>query len=294
MSTQGANAGTTIIKISDVDMITIGLDSRLDAERNHVSLPSQSSSHHNLHASTRTSTTNTPWLRHRPLFSKQILLLIVITCFLSLSSASVYISEQMVEVREDVPVPDTFDSTIARLARSGTILVDQRPPPQPQDWRLSNINDDLRRRDLHDVEVRSVSSSSTSSASKGQSTASTLASTTTSGGIAAATSTGPVSLPTPFDVGFSSNITTNCQSFMTNMLNNATFKACLPFSLLLQVCLHSLNLLPQFLTSKTEFQLFLPNLKIHPPHNTNPRLHLRRELHTMRLFNDISSLKYHF
>ncbi|PMD34223.1 hypothetical protein L207DRAFT_547509 [Hyaloscypha variabilis F] len=41
-------------------------------------------------------------------------------------------------------------------------------------------------------------------------------------------------LPVPFDIGFSNNITSSCQSFMTSMLTNSTFKACLPFSLLLQ------------------------------------------------------------
>ncbi|KUJ21240.1 uncharacterized protein LY89DRAFT_694815 [Mollisia scopiformis] len=133
----------------------------------------------------------------------------------------------MVERSPD-DVTELLGSTFARLARSGTILVDQSPPPEPKNWELDTA-DDLRRRNTEN----SSSSSSSSSTGKGTST-STLAPTTTSSGIAVAATETATSLPTPFDTGFNNNITTNCQSFMTSMLSNSTFKSCLPFSLLLQ------------------------------------------------------------
>lgn len=48
------------------------------------------------------------------------------------------------------------------------------------------------------------------------------------------TPTGP--LPRPFDGGFGTNYTQqSCPTFLRSMLNNETFSACLPLSLLLQV-----------------------------------------------------------
>ncbi len=43
-------------------------------------------------------------------------------------------------------------------------------------------------------------------------------------------------LPSPFDTNLGNNFTSSCQEFFKSVLNNGTFKACLPFSLLLQVC----------------------------------------------------------
>ena len=44
-------------------------------------------------------------------------------------------------------------------------------------------------------------------------------------------------IPQPFDSALGNNFTTSCQSFFQRFLSNATFNACHPFSLLLQVCL---------------------------------------------------------
>ncbi|KAI9724891.1 MAG: hypothetical protein M1812_000167 [Candelaria pacifica] len=41
-------------------------------------------------------------------------------------------------------------------------------------------------------------------------------------------------LPSPFDTNLGNNFTSSCQGFFQTVLNNSTFKACLPFSLLLQ------------------------------------------------------------
>ena len=211
----------------------------------HASIPSPTTS---LSPSTSTSTSterpSPPWprRRRRPLHTSSLFLVILLTCCVSLSSANaVYIKEQMVE-----PADDDAADRLAALARSGTILVDRRPPPphaNSKAWILATEHDGLQRRG--DVSSSSpgnqqnVSSASASSAtsmnSTTNSTASQTATTTSSSASAVSTTQAASPLPSPFDQGFSGNITDSCQSFMDDMLTNATFKSCLPFSLLLQV-----------------------------------------------------------
>ncbi|PVH84830.1 hypothetical protein DL98DRAFT_410439 [Cadophora sp. DSE1049] len=181
--------------------------------------------------------------RHRavkPQTSSQqlFLLLIFLTYCISLSSASptLYIDEQLVEGQVEIEgrsaASEPLGSTFARLARSGTILVDRSPPPKPNGHGEDLDAADLRRRA---EETDSESSSSIiSTSTRKSSSSSTLAPTSTSGGIVAAETTSAQPLPTPFDMGFNNNITANCEAFMTSMLSNNTFKQCLPFSLLLQ------------------------------------------------------------
>ncbi|TGO10701.1 hypothetical protein BPAE_0998g00010 [Botrytis paeoniae] len=192
----------------------------------------------------------------------------------------------MVEVREEIP--ELFASTLARLARSGTILVDQRPDPslprnsllelktweitlstssdegelkeeqekainipiQPQSSNLdldSDLDSDLesdlesdlnRKRNVATITstatITPPRSTSTATATDSSSSSSTLAESQTSSGLVSAATGTTASLPTPFDSGFTSNITSTCSSFMMDFLANETFKACLPFSLLLQ------------------------------------------------------------
>lgn len=164
-----------------------------------------------------------PWLRHRPVQTSYLLFLIFLTCCLSLSSATVYIEEQMVETQ------DGGSGLFGDLADSGTLLVDPTPYANPNEWTLEAPADDLRRRD-------DASSTSSSTPTTTVSASTTLASSTTSSGLIAATPLTASQLPVPFDLGFSNNLTTSCQNFMTSMLSNSTFKSCLPFSLLLQVC----------------------------------------------------------
>ncbi len=162
--------------------------------------------------------------------SKLVSWLIVLTCCISLSSAAhagYYIDEQMIEARQ----AETLESTLERLARGGIILVDQSPPPVlARQWAADPVpepeTDDLKPRAAVAASTTLVTSISSSS---------TVASSTTTSSIAADTTDSASPLPSPFDSGFSNNITSDCQSFMTSMLSNATFKTCLPFSLLLQV-----------------------------------------------------------
>ncbi|RDW83317.1 hypothetical protein BP5796_04808 [Coleophoma crateriformis] len=154
---------------------------------------------------------------------------------ISLSEAASTLEESLVEGSSDVdsygldspaehekvlPKGDLLRSALQRLAESGTIVVDQRPPPvpvSPTSWELVDIEEEIKKR----MEKRAVSSSASSTASSTAAVATATASTTTT-------------LPTPFDSGFSNNITDSCSTFMNSFLNDATFKTCLPFSLLLQ------------------------------------------------------------
>ncbi|KAH7360327.1 hypothetical protein BKA65DRAFT_390686 [Rhexocercosporidium sp. MPI-PUGE-AT-0058] len=174
-----------------------------------------------------------------------------------------YIDEQLIEGQLQVQVQsqiqartaaselglEPLGSTFARLARSGTILVDQSPPPKPNthehdldhelDLDLRLGADDLKKRaetssGSSSTSPSSSASSTISTSTRKSSSSSTLAPTSTSSGIVAAETTAAQPLPTPFDMGFNNNITSNCASFMSNMLSNNTFKQCLPFSLLLQ------------------------------------------------------------
>ncbi|KAG4433710.1 hypothetical protein IFR05_010819 [Cadophora sp. M221] len=178
--------------------------------------------------------------------SQQLLLLLIfLTCCVSLSSASptvLFIDDELVEAQIEArtAASEPLGSTFARLARSGTILVDQSPPPEPnsheeeQDLLLLGADDLRKRADTPSSSSASSSSSILSTSTRRSSSSSTLAPTSTSGGIVAAETTSVQPLPTPFDMGFNNNITSNCASFMSSMLSNSTFKQCLPFSLLLQ------------------------------------------------------------
>ncbi|KAF7930855.1 hypothetical protein EAE99_004105 [Botrytis elliptica] len=243
---------------------------------NQASLTTSSSSLPSTSSSSKSYKT-----RNLHTFSSPTNFIILLTIFSSLlittCSAEFYIEERMVEVREEIP--ELFASTLARLARSGTILVDQRPDPslprnslpelktweitsrtssdegelegdqekatnipiEPQSSNLdldSDCESDLiKKRNVAAITstatITPPRSTSTATATDSASSSSTLAESQTSSGLVSA-ATGTTNLPTPFDSGFTSNITSTCSSFMMDFLANETFKACLPFSLLLQ------------------------------------------------------------
>ncbi|TVY46708.1 hypothetical protein LOCC1_G004664, partial [Lachnellula occidentalis] len=133
---------------------------------------------------------------------------------------------------EDLDVQESIGSALERLAKSGVLLVDHSPYPHTgpldaeSDYGVS-VNDLRRREDPFGNESTSSSASPSSSSSP-------TTTTSAAAGIATATLASMSSVPTPFDSGFSSNISATCSSFMNDMLANATFTQCLPFSLLLQ------------------------------------------------------------
>ncbi|PBP22540.1 c6 zinc finger domain containing protein [Diplocarpon rosae] len=179
----------------------------------------------NVGGSSRTRPPSPPLHRRQPTrittTPRLILLLIAFACCFSLTSAShpFQIEEELVEVEaQSLVLGSTFES----LAQSGTILTDPNPAPEPRNWAPHPAaGADLRRR-----------AGTEAAASDGSS--STEAPTSTASGMAAAETPSTGTLPTPFDMGFSGNISTGCNSFMTSMLANSTFNECLPFSLLLQ------------------------------------------------------------
>lgn len=232
---------------------------------------------------------NTRRLRHSSRTSYHILFSILLICFLPLCSASLLIEDQLVEpppptVEHEHVEEESLGSAFDRLAKSGIILVDQSPPPTPLDWTLATLAEDLRRRQVGDVPA-ATSSKHISSI--------TPTPTSSSGGIATATLTQSMSpLPSPFDGGFSSNITATCSAFMNNMLGNSSFQQCLPFSLLLQVSFFSFSIHPpnsictRSDIHKTELDILLSSRKISRSNNPNPRRDLRCECHLLYKAND--------
>lgn len=220
----------------------------------HSTSSTHSPSHHDSLTSRRDE--HTPWPRHRHLIrTSHILLFFFMTCCLSLTSASIYIEESMVEFDEVQPdESELLKSSLDRLARTGTILVDQDlPPPNPKAWTLATEHDDLQRRNdpFGNQDQDAHSSSSTSmitTAPAASSTKSSGTKSTRTSSTVAPTTEAASPLPVPFDQGFSGNITDSCSNFMYGFLANSTFKACLPFSLLLQVCL-TLFLIPPSLAT---------------------------------------------
>ena len=171
------------------------------------------------------------------------MLLVAFACCLALCSAAAefYIAEQMVDSADDSPL------------KSGILLVDLRPPPvppNPKAWTLATEKDALQRRGLK-VEGEDQDESTSASPSAHQTTAAAAHHTTASSATKSSPSTSrssasmatqssqPASspLPTPFDQGFAGNITESCSNFVYGFLADQTFTSCLPFSLLLQVCL---------------------------------------------------------
>lgn len=209
--------------------------------------PCQPTSHHNPSKPSKQNRHHTSSNHRLSLFL--LICLFALNCsahLISLTGATT-IEEQMVEEGEEVPdstpreqlLPlddDLLGSALARLAKTGTIIVDQRPPPVPptqQNWDLEDLQDaiNLRMRVRKRAEKRATSTKATAtSLSTSTVTSSTVASTL----LVAATETA-TALPTPFDSGFSNNITQSCATFVNGFLNNSTFQTCLPFSLLLQV-----------------------------------------------------------
>lgn len=180
------------------------------------------------------------WLRQRFQLS-HLLLIAFLACCLPLTSASssLYndIDAQMVEVvKVDVDVASTSEllkSSLDRLARTGTLLVDHSAEPNRWDDTNTNADNELRRRQVFgnaEESKNSQNAKTTTSATKAS-----ASKTASGGGIPVATQQTASQLPSPYDQGFNGNITESCSNFVNGFLMNSTFQACLPFSLLLLV-----------------------------------------------------------
>ena len=105
--------------------------------------------------------------------------------------------------------------------RRTDLLFDNHEPPQPR-MRLQERNEDSHK-SKHNAHSHS------SKSRKGDS------------GVQTAAQDSQIPLPHPFDTSLGNNFTApSCPAFFNNFLTNDTFNACLPFSLLLQVCTHLL------------------------------------------------------
>ena len=206
---------------------------------------------------------------------------VALLCCLAFCSAApeFYIAEQMV------------DSSDVSSLNSGTLLVDLRPPPvppNPKAWTLGTEKDALQRRGLKveddnkDESTSSPLSAQQTSMASSESTAAAVAHHTTasstmksssltssSAASLATQSSQPSSspLPTPFDQGFAGNITETCSNFVYGFIADSTFTSCLPFSLLLQVCLH----LSYRNNDLTSIRIPSPSSKPKNPFSQSPR-----------------------
>ena len=101
-----------------------------------------------------------------------------------------------------------------RLERKAELLFDRRASPEPR----------MRIRPRKE-------------ASDGAPKVHTLESTLVNNGLITADQGSQIPLPNPFDTSIGNNFTTSsCPTFFNSFLTNETFNACLPLSLLLQVC----------------------------------------------------------
>jgi len=180
-----------------------------------------------------------PWLRQRFQIA-HLLLVAFLACCLPLTSASATpyneIDTQMVDtVKVDVDVASTSEllkSSLHRLARTGTLLVDHHPEPKP--WNdNTNAHNELRRQVFSNEDDPKPTTSSDAKVKSSSASKASASKTASGGGIPVAT--GASKLPSPYDQGFNGNITESCSNFVYGFLRNSTFQACLPFSLLLQV-----------------------------------------------------------
>jgi hypothetical protein len=158
-------------------------------------------------------------------FSTLILVLALCSCCRPVAAAI---------TASEITIDAAMSSALASLEQAGRILMDTRPPP--------NVAELRKRQDGGTTTLDSTQSATTEPPS-----------TTTANSSSTSTSLSPTSIPTdsgipnsdslpaPFDSGIGTNYTTSsCPNFLKSFLSNASFKSCLPFSLLLQVSFVSL------------------------------------------------------
>lgn len=120
-----------------------------------------------------------------------------------------------------------FGSTLAEYAKSGIILVDPNPLPVAWQSRLE-LRSEIHEGDLHDRDadpIHLVERKESKTA-----TATSL--------VVATTAATAAALPSAFDSGIGTSFSSKtCPEYINSFLDTTEFKACMPFSLLLEVCL---------------------------------------------------------
>lgn len=135
----------------------------------------------------------------------------------------------------DYEIYEAYLSRLAKLAETGTILADLSTPPLPVAAEIEAIQGDLRRRATGTT--ASLHSSITIDTSVPSKTPTPKVTNSTTTAASATTTLAPSPIPSPYDGNIGTNFTVQtCPDFINSFLVNPTFKSCLPFSLLLQVC----------------------------------------------------------
>jgi len=209
----------------------------------HGQALTQGKSHHQQHPARRRIGQELPISKPRQSvmsgLSLYIAIAILISCCCTLTSAAAIATELPKKITDPLAgASEELRLALAQLAESGTIVVDTRPPPLPPGgnyWQIENVErEGLLRRQSHNT-------SSSSNASHPATSTTVAGSAATSSGAPSGTPS-PSPLPMPFDSSLGNNFTTqSCPNFITGFLSNDTFKACLPFSLLLEVSLFNLS-----------------------------------------------------
>lgn len=132
-----------------------------------------------------------------------------------------------------------LQSTLERLARRGEILVDHRPPPLVRQLeRRQFFSTTPQPTQGSSEESPTAQPSTTTRTTSSESTSPSLEPSTTSTMTTDPDAESPSPLPRPFDTSLGANFTSNnCPNFFQRFLGSGEFSECLPFSLLLQVCL---------------------------------------------------------
>lgn len=100
-------------------------------------------------------------------------------------------------------------------------------------------------------------------------------------GLQKAVESSQIPLPQPFDTSLGNNFTApSCPTFFNSFLTNDTFNNCLPFSLLLQVCLYHFRITMSrlLILFQSDLQWLLRSYTLPLPRYTNTRRNLQRQL----------------
>lgn len=167
------------------------------------------------------------------LYILAIVVLISCCCSLVAADALEDLPQRITNPLDDAS--EELQLALAHLAESGMIVVDPRPPPRSGNYWQAESFEIVEKEGL--LRKRSNLSTSSVPATSSTATSKAVSSTTTSGSAATLTASSSP-LPSPFDSSLGNNFTSpSCPDFIYSFLNNATFKSCLPFSLLLEVSL---------------------------------------------------------
>lgn len=169
-----------------------------------------------------------PGRRRLPLASTNLTLLLSIALLITFFAPTTAFNRPRFEIRR--PALEEWENDI---------VFDPRPTPRPElvkrQFDLGSSSSRSRTSSQEEDQPTSTADDSPTSTSAQEATG--------SGGIISAPTPSDSDLPRPFDAGLGTNYTQpGCLTFLRNMLSDDAFTNCLPVSVLLQVCNHSLKI----------------------------------------------------